>query len=470
MLPSLSKIFVIRPVLIGTICLCGTLSTSATAQIPAEPQREQLLNGLRVLFWPRPGGPEVLLKLRIHSGAAFDLAGKSGEMALLGDLLFPDRATIDYFTEEAGGKLEVAVNYDSVTLTVAGKASDLDRIVGVLRNALLAMSFTPDVVGRLRDARIKIIRDTEISPTTVADQAIKSRLFGNFPYGRPAAGIAEDLAKVSRGDLILARDRFFNANNATIAITGGFDPSRAMRTLRQLLGPWRRSDELVPTTFRQPEAPDNKILLVNSPGSSAEVRLAVRGVARSDPDYFTAQVLAAVTQHRWLQIAPDLGKKPVFVRSESYYLPGIFSLGATVDNQSAAATVASARKVLASFVNTPVTVPELESARAEVAAEMARVLAKPEGVSDAYLDIDTYNVAPLSGQMSALNRVSVADLQRVATGLFRDSSVAGVVVGEAAVLKSTLTGKINFEVMGETDYSTPAAKPSQKSADTKKPG
>src|ERR1043165_2018512 len=54
-------------------------------QTPPEPEREQLLNGLRVLVWSQPGSPDLLVKLRVDSGAAFDLAGKSGQMALLGD-------------------------------------------------------------------------------------------------------------------------------------------------------------------------------------------------------------------------------------------------------------------------------------------------------------------------------------------------------------------------------------------------
>src|SRR5690349_25029160 len=86
----------------------------ALSQIPKEPDREQLLNGLRVLVWSQPGSPDLLVKLRINSGAAFDLAGKSGQMALLGDLLSPDAATVDLFTEELGRKLDFSVNYDSV--------------------------------------------------------------------------------------------------------------------------------------------------------------------------------------------------------------------------------------------------------------------------------------------------------------------------------------------------------------------
>src|SRR5215216_3836090 len=160
-----------------------------SAQTPVQqPEREQLLNGLRLLFWLKPGSPEVIVKLRINSGAAFDFSGKSGQMALLGDLLFPDPATVDYFTDEMGGKLDVSVNYDSITITMVGKASELERIVEVLRNALLATQLGPDVVKRLKDTRMKILRDLSIAPASVADRAIAARLFGEFPYGRPAAG------------------------------------------------------------------------------------------------------------------------------------------------------------------------------------------------------------------------------------------------------------------------------------------
>src|SRR5215207_1137640 len=128
---------------VSFLCLM-LLSQPVTAQISAQPEREQLLNGLRLLFWLKPGSPELILKLRINSGAAFDLAGRSGQMALLGDLLFPDPAAVDYFTDEMGGKLDVSVTYDSTTITMVGKANELENIVEVLRNALLATPFSPE--------------------------------------------------------------------------------------------------------------------------------------------------------------------------------------------------------------------------------------------------------------------------------------------------------------------------------------
>src|SRR5262245_43899735 len=83
-----SKIHSWRP--LGAAVLgFALLAQSAFGQNQSQPEREQLLNGLDVLFWINNGSPDVMLKLRIHSGAAFDLAGKSGEMALLSDILFP---------------------------------------------------------------------------------------------------------------------------------------------------------------------------------------------------------------------------------------------------------------------------------------------------------------------------------------------------------------------------------------------
>src|SRR6185369_7331243 len=142
-------------------------------------------------------------------------------------------------------------------------------------------------------------------------------------------------ARVDRADVMQAQERFLNSNNATLAIIGGVTKPRAMKTLRQLLGPWRKSEQIVPTTFRQPNSPDTRTLIVNVPGPNVEIRLATRGVARSDADFAAATVLARVAQYRWQALSPELARQPVFVRNEAYVLPGSFVMGATVTDMTA---------------------------------------------------------------------------------------------------------------------------------------
>jgi zinc protease len=436
---------------------------------PQQPEREQLLNGLRLLFFLKPGNPDVILKLRINSGAAFDFSGKSGQMALLGDLLFPDPATVDYFTDEMGGKLDVSVTYDSTTITMVGKADQLEHIVEVLRNALIATQFTPELVTKMRDVRIKLLRDTIISPAEVADRAIAKRLYGDFPYGRPASGSPEDVARVDRADMMQTQERFLNSNNATLAIIGGVTKPRAMKTLRQLLGPWRKSEQIVPTTFRQPNPPDARTLIVNVPGPTVELRLAARGVSRSDADYPIAMVLARVAQHRWEATSPELAKHPVFVRSDAYVLPGALVMGAAVTELTVADSLANARKVIESMMTTPATSDELERAKNELIGDVMTLQSKPDALADPWLDADTYRLSAPQDQIALLRAVTPADVQRVAQRLF-NKSIVSVVTGETAPLKAALQGRYQYEVLGEIATPAPSQKPPTKPANNNNPG
>ncbi len=441
------------------------LANGASGQV-SEAQREQLLNGLRVVLLPKPGSSDVLIKLRIHSGAAFDLSGRSGQMALLGDVLFPDRATIEYFTDEMDGRLDVVVNYDSVTITMEGKAAELERILDVLKNALVSTQLTPDIITRVRDARIKIIRDTAISPAIVADRAVAARLFGEFPYGRPATGSAEDVARVDRADLMLARERFLNSNNATLTLVGGVTKPRAMRALRQLLGPWRKSEQIIPATFRQPLTPDPRILIVAGGAETTELRIAVRGVARSDPDYYSASVLAKLVQHRWEALVPDLNKRPAFARSESHILPGMFVMGASIPSQTVADALTSAKKALEALAATAVSPTEMDRARNEVLTELNGVLSKPDFQSENWLDQDTYRISETQSPTAIINSLTPADVQRLAARLFTNS-MATVVLGDTQQLKSALQGRAPFEVLGEVP--PPTKPPTTSPAATPKP-
>jgi zinc protease len=453
-----------------TVILMLVSALSARAQVSAEPQREQLLNGLRILIWPKPETQDVLLKLRIHSGAAFDLSGKSGEISLLGDILFPDPATLDFFTDEMGGKLAVDVNYDSVTITMIGKAVQFEQIVEVLRNGVLQTQLTPEVVARVRDARIKILRDTAVSPPVVADRAIARRLFGEFPYSRSTQGSPEDVARVERADLMLARDRFLNSNNATLAVVGGVTKVRAMRTVRQLLGPWRKSEQIVPTTFRQPITPDVRTLIVSGPNQNAELRLAVRGVSRSDNDFYASEVMAKVAQNRWKAADPELSNKPAFVRSEARVLPGILIMGASVSSATAADSIASAKKALDSLISTPATGAELERAKSEVVADLSGPMTKAEALPDPWLDLDTYRLASLQSPVTSVQAVTPADLQRVATRLLKDQLMATVIVGDPVQLKPALQGRVQFEVLGEIAPPATTPKPAAKPGSETTPG
>ena len=409
------------------------------AQSVPQPDREQLLNGLTILYANRPGDPQVLLKLRIQSGAAFDLAGKGGSMALLADAMFPESTTGEYVTEQLGGRFEVATSYDAIDVTISGKATELERMIELLRNALVNLNLSPENVATLREAKIKKLTETQSSISDVANRAIALRMFGTYPYAHPPEGTVETVAKIERGDLMLARDRFLNADNATLVVIGGVEKGRLMRAARQILGPWQKSERIVPATFRQPGPIDSRVLLIDQPAAkNAEVRLAVRGLARSDPDAAAASVLAAIARKRWQATMPGLSA--VLVQHEAHGLQGMFVLGASVSPGSAAKAIGTAKEVLKAMAESG---PSQEEVSEALASRLVRAQqpSPDESLADKWLDAETYKM-PLSNLPADVKVISPADIKRVATRLFGDPAKQAVVVlGNASELKSQFGGQ-----------------------------
>jgi zinc protease len=445
------------------LLLVTTISGSSSAQTYPEPVREHLLNGLTVLFAQRPGDPNVLIKLRVESGAAFDLAGKGGTMALLGDVLFPDPVTREYVSEQLGGRLEVLTNHDAIDVTISARANELERIVDFLRGAMVTPQITIENVIKIRETRLKQLSELANSASEKADREIAARLFGNYPYGHSPQGTVESVARIDRADLMFARERFLNANDATIVVIGGVEKLRVMRALHQLLGPWQQGNRTVPATFREANAPDPRVLVIDQPGSNtAEVRLAVRGLARSDRDAEAASLLALILRYRLRTSSGELSG--AFARHEAHDLPGMFVLGASVPNSLAAKAIADARGLITSMAKTGPTALEFEHAREELLAELSRQSSAEnlaEKTADAWLTMELYKLAPPAAQVGGL---TLGDLQRVAARLFKDVTPATIVVGDAQQSRS------NFDIAIEVRSAKPEVKTATESAlPTKKP-
>lgn len=443
-----------------TVVALLSLIAPVAAQNAPEPRREQLLNGFRIAIINRPGDADVLLRLRVHSGAAFDLAGKEGLMALLSDALF-DAETREFVREDLNGRIEVSTGHDAIDITLAGRASDFERFIDIIRNGFLNTQLTPDVIGKLREARMKFVREVALSPETIADRAVAARLFNKYPYGRVVEGAPESLARIERADLMLMRERFLNPNNTTLVVIGGVEPRRVMSVLRQSFGGWTKSDRVIPSTFRQPETPDARTLIIDSPGAQGiEARLAVRGLARSDRDAPAAHALVALVRERWAAALPELKDGKHFVRHDARADSGIFVLGATLrTSASAAKALDAARKILADLSSTAPGAAEFENAKRAAVAALNDGTGANDALADDLLSEHTYKTKAVTRAevARALNALAPADAQRVAARLFLHTPVASVAVGEATGLSAELAHAGGVEIFGAPQPPSPPA-------------
>lgn len=433
------------------LALIVAFAFSAVAPIKAAPtERARLLNGLSFFLLPQPGASNVSLFLRIHSGAAFDLAGKEGTMDLLARSLFPDENTRTFVEEELDGRMDVMVDYDAINIRLSGRADALETLVELLRNALVTSTqVDAQTLVKLR------VRENATDAKAIADRAAAARLFGSYPLGRPVAGTPESLARIDRADLIYARERFLAPNNATLFITGAVDPTRTRRLLRQYLGAWRRSDTVAQETFRLPDAPSAKVLMVPVAGTDAtEIRFNFRAPARASRDYLAAAIVRTMVLSRLLR-ASVTGTPPrsFDVDYKATKLAGALTVRAAAPAPDAAATLRFVQTTLRALGSTaPPTADELQTARAGLAM-LNTAPADPASIAFAQLDADTYG-AGVSDTATRLQGVTLADVRGVAADLFGENNGALVVVGDTAKIEEGLT-RAGFAV--ETPASTASA-------------
>jgi zinc protease len=371
------------------------------------------------------------VKLRIHSGAAFDTQNKEGTMAMLADSLFPNETVKEFFREDLGGNLEVVTNYDYIQINASGNSDQFLTILETLANAVIRPQIDKETTEKVRRARLERIRELEKNSGYVADQAVSKRLFGDFPYGRSAEGTKESLTNIDFADLLLARQRFMTADNATIAVIGSVKPDYVLKATRQLFGGWIKADKKVPATFAQPNAPDTKFFLIKSELENAsELRFAFRGLARKDDDFYAGQILTLVLQNRLQKKEGD----KALLRQNSYFLPGLVILKFPNWNAGslkiAGADVSLPQNFLdyvQDLLQPNVTAEELQIAKTEFLKNSSN-----QNTADLWLDVNSFGLATVKTDAQTAQTATLADVQRVLERWRKEAVVRTLLIKNAA--------------------------------------
>ncbi len=408
------------------VVFAGALAAFGQPAQTSAPREDRLLNGLRLLVWSDQKSSKISIKTRIHSGSAFDPLGKEGTMKLLSDIIFPGETTRDYFRDDLGGDLKVTCTYDYIEIDASGDADKFLQIVETLAQALTNPAIDKETTGRVKNPQLALLADLEKNPNYVANAAVAKRLFGNYPYGRPVQGTTESVSAIDFADIIFAKQRFFTADNATVAIVGNVKSDFAFRAVKRLFGGWLKADKKVPATFAEPEAAPEKVqILDTSVPSTSEFRMAVRGVARKDKGYFANRILERILARRIRALDGVSGH----ATNESHLLTGMLVFGFSSWNVTgiersgnAIALPSDTDSYQDRFLKSDVTAEEFNAVRSEVLADYSK-----QGVDDLWLDAETYRLTSAKDDLAAAQAVALADTQKALARL-RSEAVARVLL------------------------------------------
>lgn len=408
---------------IVTICVAMIAASTAFSQSSGTPRKETLLNGLKVLMWNDAGAAKVMVRIRIHAGSAFDPQGKEGVMQLLANNIFPNEAAREFFAQDLGGGLDVNVNYDYIQIDASAEPDRVLTVIETLSSAVANPGIDKETTERLKTELAARIKALETDAGYVADQAVRKRFFGSFPYGRPQLGTEDSLKRVDFADLIDAKARFLTADNATITVYGNFDRALVFKAIRRYFGAWLKSDRRVPSTFRQPDDPQTAMLSVPSPKSDVSaIRFIARAPSRSDKDFAAANIFAAILESRLKARAPAAYAGKVSVRNAAQILPGWMMIGFDSEKLAVVDGKVEANDILAKALSAAVSDGEFQTARAALAAEWAK-----REMPLFWLDNDTYKTVSPDADRKIYDTVTINDVKMFAEK-FKAAPMAVVLV------------------------------------------
>jgi len=269
---------------------------------PAEaikPQISTLPNGLRVITTPVPTAQSASVSFFVGVGSRDEDPRTNGVSHYVEHMLFKGTSTrptapeISEAIEGAGGALNA---YTTRELTCYWNNMPFERAgtgVEVLADMIQRSLLDSEEIDRERTVVQQEIRRGHDAPASRAGELMVRAVYGDQPIGWPVTGSIETVEGLNRDDFVSHVERFYGAVNSVLSVAGNVTHDWVTEEAAECF------DGLQPGAARAPSAaehglPDEPIIIEEREIEQTNIRLAVQGPARRDPDRYALALLHTV--------------------------------------------------------------------------------------------------------------------------------------------------------------------------------
>ena len=170
---------------------------------------------------------------------------------------------------------------------------NLDRAAELLRLAINAPRFDEEPFERVREHMNARLRHDANDPGTLANRNWKAKSFPGHPYGQPADGTLETLARIERADLIESAKGGIARDQLLIAVVGAIDEKDASALIDKAFADLPAKGDLKPIPAAAFKGLGS-IGRIDLDVPQSTIRFGRPSLKRDDPDFIPAIVAAHV--------------------------------------------------------------------------------------------------------------------------------------------------------------------------------
>jgi len=413
-------------------------------------QRSVLTNGLRVVTQEMPLARSVAAGLFVGVGSRHEEGAQAGLSHLLEHLVFkgtsryPEAGALSEAVEGCGGGVNASTDRELTVYSAKVPALAVDRGLEVIAELALRPMLRRSDLRAEKPVIVDEIRMYEDSPGDHIFTLFDELLFGAHPLGREIAGTPHSVRRATRERAVAHWRRWYRPDRMVLAVAGATTHAATLRTAAS----WFPDGEPWLGDVEAPTLPEVAIVPPD-PSAAGSVRVAYRtlgqgnlcigmpGVARTDPDRWALDLLGAVlgdgmSSRLFLELRERRSLAyDVATFAATYSDCGTFGVHAGFDPDQADAVLAAILEQLERVVQDPISVTELERARAytrgrlELRMEETGAVAAWLGTGESLLP----RILTVDEVIERLEALTADDLLRVAQRVVRPDHARLAVLG-----------------------------------------
>lgn len=436
-----------------------------------KPVERTLSNGLRVIVIENHSTPLVGAEVVLKNGAEVDPAPLSGLANMTGDLLSKGTKTrtapqIAQEIEALGGVINTGASWDASRASVNVIASKIEPAVAILSDVVRNPVFKEEEIERLRQQYLDSLSVGMNSPGTLASWVASRVVFGDSPYGHSLVGTPAAIQRIQQKDVADFHARYYRPDGAILVIGGDIKADDAFKLAERHFGDWAKPAGTLPTgsatahTSTEFASGKQRVVVVDMPGAGqAAVLFARRGIARTDPEFYSGLVANSVLSgysgrlNQEIRIKRGLSygaRSSLDTRREV----GPYIASAQTKNQSGAEVASLLVGELTRLSNEAVSETELTPRKAVLIGSFGRALETTDGLMSQIGTLALYGLSldEINRYIANVQAVTPAQIQKFAGSRLGASDAAIIIVGDAKEFIEPLRKQFpNVEVIKRDD-------------------
>jgi len=406
--------------------------------------RTTLDNGLKIVVIPDSRLPLVSYRLAFNWGDVNDPEGLNGISSAVAAML--NEGTFEYSSrqladqiERLGASISVHASDDFTILSASSLSLYGSAILRLAAEMALRPTFPEEELDLYRRNTIEHLKFQRSQPGFLANEQAARLLFGGHPYSRVSPS-ADDIEKLTRGELQRIHSAAMIPNNATFVVVGDVDKEEIVREIDDLFSGWRPGEYIVPKFADFPERKERTLTVVDRRGSAqSNIVLANRAIDRKNPEYFPTivmnQVLGAGASSRvFMNLREEKGYTyGAYTRLDTKRLGGDFEATAEVRTAVTGDSLKEFFHELERIRNEDVPRGELDDAKNFLTGVFPIRAETQEGLTNLIVNQLLFDLPNdyLQTYRKNINAITSDDVRRVAGLYVRPDEMAMVIVGDA---------------------------------------